>query len=76
MKVNQVLAIGSLANLIVNIVLNHLFMRRWGVTGIAVALQIALSTACVYLFSCAFIMTMAYRRLFQIQGDGVARPTG
>ena len=61
LKTNQVLVIGSFANLVVNIVLNHVFMQIWGVTGIA------LSTVCVYLFSCVYIMIMAYRKLYQAQ---------
>ena len=61
LKANQVLVIGALANLIINIALNRIFMQIWGVTGIA------LSTVCVYLFSCSFIMIMAYRKLYQTQ---------
>ncbi len=57
----HVLAIGSFLNLVLNVVLNYVFMRQWGVAGIA------LSTACVYLFSCAFVMTMTYRTLYQRQ---------
>ena len=68
LRISQILVVGSLANLIINIVLNLVFMRMWGVAGIA------LSTACVYLFACSFVMTMAYRRLNQLQRDDVARP--
>ena len=57
MKANQILTIGSLSNLIVNVVLNYVFMQRWGVVGIA------LSTVFVYLLSCVYLMSMAYRRL-------------
>ena len=57
LKANHILVIGSLGNLAVNIVLNLIFMQIWGVTGIA------LSTVCVYLFSCVYIMIMAYRTL-------------
>ena len=57
MKANQILMIGSLSNLIVNVVLNYVFMQRWGVVGIA------LSTVFVYLLSCVYLMFMAYRRL-------------
>ena len=54
-----VLAVGSCLNLALNVALNIAFMELWGVTGIA------LSTVCVYVFSGAFIMTMAYRLLRQ-----------
>ena len=64
LKANHILVIGSLGNLTVNIVLNLIFMQIWGVTGIA------LSTVCVYLFSCVYIMIMAYRKLYQTQHRG------
>ena len=57
LKANQILLVGSSLNLAVNIALNYLFMRIWGIVGIA------LSTACVYLFSCVFVMAMGYRIL-------------
>ena len=59
LKANQIIVIASIGNLIINIVLNHIFMQIWGVTGIAV------STACVYLFSCSFTMVMAYRKMYR-----------
>ena len=57
MRANHVLMIGSLLNLVINVLLNYVFMRRWGVVGIA------LSTAAVYAFSCGYLMTMVYRRM-------------
>ena len=61
LKANQILLVGSFLNLTINIALNYLFMSIWGVVGIA------LSTACVYLFSCAFVMSMGYRMLRRAQ---------
>ena len=57
LKANQILLVGSFLYLTINIALNYIFMSIWGVVGIA------LSTACVYLFSCAFVMIMGYRML-------------
>ena len=57
LKAKQILLVASFLNLIINIALNYLFMNIWGVVGIA------LSTACVHLFSCAFVMIMGYRIL-------------
>ena len=54
---NHILMIASLLNLGINVLLNYLFMQRWGVVGIA------LSTAAVYTFSCGYLMTMVYRRM-------------
>ena len=60
---NHVLVVVSFGNVAMNIVLNHVFMRIWGVTGIA------LSTVCVYLFSCVFTMIMAYLTLYREQSQ-------
>ena len=57
LKAKQILLVASFLNLIINIALNYLFMNIWGIVGIA------LSTACVHLFSCAFVMIMGYRIL-------------
>ena len=59
---NRVLLFGSLLNLTLNVVLNYVFMRRLGVAGIA------LSTACVYAASCAFLVTAAFRMLPGLRG--------
>lgn len=53
---NRILVFGSFLNLILNVVLNYVFMQHMGVAGIA------LSTACVYAVSCAFLMTVSFRR--------------
>jgi putative peptidoglycan lipid II flippase len=57
LQANRLLTIGSAINLVVNIGLNVLFMRRYGVAGIA------LSTAVVYAVSCAYLAVVAHRRL-------------
>ena len=57
MIANHILMIVSFLNLIVNIGLNYIFMRRWGVVGIA------LSTSVVYLFSFAYLLAMVWRKL-------------
>jgi putative peptidoglycan lipid II flippase len=49
MKRNEVLMYGSLVNTILNVILNFVFIRFWGLPGIA------LSTSCVYLFSFSFL---------------------
>lgn len=49
MRANQILMWGAVLNLIVNIVFNLIFMRAWGVAGIA------LSTAVVYLVSFIYL---------------------
>ena len=53
---NRVLMLGSFLNLTLNVVLNHVFMQHMGVAGIA------LSTACVYAVSCAFLITASFRK--------------
>jgi putative peptidoglycan lipid II flippase len=57
LQANRLLTIGSAINLVVNIGLNVVFMRRYGVAGIA------LSTAAVYAVSCAYLAVVAHRRL-------------
>ena len=57
LQANRLLTIGSAVNLTVNIALNVLFMRWFGVAGIA------LSTAGVYAVSCVFLAIAAHRRL-------------
>jgi len=57
LQANRLLTIGSAINLVVNIGLNVVFMRRYGVAGIA------LSTAAVYTVSCVYLAVAAHRRL-------------
>ncbi|MDQ8173535.1 MAG: lipid II flippase MurJ [Gemmatimonadota bacterium] len=57
LQANRLLTIGSAINLVVNIGLNIVFMRRYGVAGIA------LSTAAVYAVSCVYLAIVAHRRL-------------
>lgn len=52
---NHLLMVGAVLNLGLNVVLNYVFMQRLGVAGIA------LSTACVYCFSCVFLVTVSFR---------------
>jgi len=54
-RANQILMWGSAGNLIINITLDYWFMNWLGVAGIA------LSTTCVYLFSCLFLYFSANR---------------
>ncbi len=54
-KSNHLLAWGAAINLAVNVVLNWLFMRWIGVSGIA------LSTTFVYIVSCGFLALMSWR---------------
>lgn len=56
---NHILMVGSFLNLLLNVVLNYIFMQYWGVVGIA------LSTACVYFFSCSFLVIVSYRTLLR-----------
>lgn len=67
LQANRLLTIGSAVNLTVNIVLNVLFMRWFGVVGIA------LSTAGVYTVSCVFLAVAAHRRLAAAEADAMAR---
>ena len=58
-KANSILMVGSLMNLLLNVALNYIFMQYWGVVGIA------LSTVCVYIFSCTFLLIISYRCLLR-----------
>ncbi len=68
LQANRLLTIGSAINLIVNIGLNIVFMRRYGVAGIA------LSTAAVYAVSCVYLAIVAHRRLRVAEAE--SRRTG
>ena len=57
LQANRLLMIGSAINLAVNVGLNVVFMRRYGVAGIA------LSTAAVYAVSYVYLAVVAHRRL-------------
>jgi putative peptidoglycan lipid II flippase len=57
MRINHILVWGSAGNLLVNIVLNYVFMQWLGIAGIA------LSTSCVYAFSFAFLLVATLRQL-------------
>jgi putative peptidoglycan lipid II flippase len=52
---NDVLMYGAAISLLLDIVLNLLMMRKWGVAGIA------LSTSCVYAASCLYLFANSYR---------------
>ncbi len=69
LQANRLLTIGSSVNLVVNIVLNVVFMRWFGVAGIA------LSTAGVYAVSCVFLATAAHRRLAAAEREAVRLAT-
>ena len=60
MMSNHILFFASFMNLLLNIMLNYLFMQYFGVVGIA------LSTVCVYFVSCVFLVSMVYRILWRI----------
>lgn len=57
MRSNQILMWGAVGNLVVNIILNYLFMQWLGVPGIA------LSTSGVYLFSFSFVFFVVIQSL-------------
>jgi putative peptidoglycan lipid II flippase len=57
MRSNHILMWGSAGNLLVNIVLNYVFMQWLGIAGIA------LSTSCVYAFSFAFLVFATLQQL-------------
>ena len=57
MIANHFLVIVSFLNLVLNIVFNYLFMRRWGVAGIA------LSTSVVYLSAFAFLAVIVWLKV-------------
>ncbi len=57
MQHNQILMWASGFNLLINIILNYIFMQWLGVKGIA------LSTSCVYVFSFLYVFLFANKRL-------------
>ena len=57
MQINIIIMWGSACNLIINIVLDYVFAKWIGITGIA------LSTSCVYIFSCLFLFSYAQIKL-------------
>ncbi|WP_309671325.1 lipid II flippase MurJ [Gemmatimonas sp.] len=65
LQANRLLTIGAAINLVVNIALNVVFMRRYGVAGIA------LSTAAVYAVSCAYLAVVAHRRLRAAEAESI-----
>lgn len=65
-KANHLLVWGSALNLVVNIVLNYILMRRMGVGGIA------LSTSLVYVVSCCFLAVMLMRVMRQARCNEMA----
>jgi len=66
MKRNEVLMYGSLVNTILNVSLNFLFIKFWGLPGIA------LSTSCVYLFSFSFLGISSMRLITRAQRSEAA----
>ena len=71
LQANRLLTIGSAINLVVNVALNVVFMRRYGVAGIA------LSTAGVYAVSCVYLAVSAHRRLRVAEAESLAaQPRG
>jgi putative peptidoglycan lipid II flippase len=52
---NDVLMYGAVISFALDVVLNLILMRRWGVAGIA------LSTSCVYAISCFYLILNSYR---------------
>ena len=54
---NHILMFGSFLNFLLNIVLNYIFMQYWGIVGIA------LSTVCVSISACSFLLIMGYKTL-------------
>lgn len=61
LRLNALLFYGSTLNLLVNIVLNYVFIQFFGVAGIA------LSTSVVYLVSAAFLLDRVTRALNRLQ---------
>lgn len=59
MKLNQILMWVSGFNLIINIVLNYLFMQWMGIKGIA------LSTSCVYVFCFLYLLIFVQKKLIK-----------
>jgi putative peptidoglycan lipid II flippase len=54
---SHILLVGTLISVPLNVLLNWIFMKRWGAAGIA------LSTSCVYLVSATFLWIMLVRPL-------------
>jgi putative peptidoglycan lipid II flippase len=52
---NDVLMYGAAISLVLDVILNLIFMKKWGVAGIA------LSTSCVYAISCVYLIFNSYR---------------
>jgi putative peptidoglycan lipid II flippase len=69
---NDVLMYGAVISLILDVILNLVMMRKWGVAGIA------LSTSCVYAFSCFYLILNSYRVMpkEQVRGFCVAEEQG
>jgi len=63
MQLNQILMLASGFNLAINIFLNYLFMQWLGIKGIA------LSTSCVYVFSCLYIFSFANKKLREVANE-------
>ncbi len=64
---NSILFWGAAVSLSLNVVLNYLFMQRWGIVGIA------LSTSAVYTFACMFLGVMSWRALGAAARGGEAQ---
>jgi putative peptidoglycan lipid II flippase len=54
-KRNNVLMYGAMISLILDVILNLLLMKEWGVAGIAI------STSCVYAVSCFYVILSSFR---------------
>jgi putative peptidoglycan lipid II flippase len=69
---NDVLMYGAVISLILDVILNLVMMRKWGVAGIA------LSTSCVYAISCLYLILNSYRIMpkEQVPGFCVAEEQG
>lgn len=65
LKANQILMWGAVFNLVVNIVFNLIFMRVWGVAGIA------LSTSVVYFVSLIYLSFAIKYKFYKLQVDSV-----
>lgn len=61
MQKNHILMWVSCFNIVINIVLNYVFMQWIGIKGIA------LSTSCVYLFSFGYLLLFAHENLKKLQ---------
>jgi len=61
LKRNQILMWGTIINVTVNVVLNYVFMKMFGLPGIA------LSTSAVYAISCCYLCWMLFRALRDLE---------